>query len=125
MRPAISPRPVGPGSRLELSGLGDSRLAPFSAVVILHFNKKKQRFFQILPAHCIEWNQFDRMWSGVSPSTYLDTDIPYVGPSVMESLLRFLPSSEDMASLRLLKDEYDELCTAEQFAFEVRLFLAL
>ena len=41
------------------------------------------------------------------------------GPSVMESLLRFLPSGEDMASLRLLKDEYEELCTAEQFAFMV------
>ena len=41
------------------------------------------------------------------------------GPSVMESLLRFLPSGEDMASLRLLKDEHDELCTAEQFAFMV------
>ena len=37
----------------------------------------------------------------------------------MESLLRFLPSGEDMASLRLLKDEYEELCTAEQFAFMV------
>ena len=38
----------------------------------------------------------------------------------MESLLRFLPSAEDMGSLRSLKDEYEELCPAEQFAFMVK-----
>lgn len=47
----------------------------------------------------------------------LKCDDSSLSPSVMESLLRFLPSGEDMASLRLLKDEHDELCTAEQFAF--------